>query len=250
MSWLAQTTHPTLTTAVSIASSFNKEPTEGCLDLAKGFYRYLQHVKDHALVRDPADKSGFEVYSDADWAGMFSVTGDPRSRSGTVIYNGGMPVMWGSQWQKCKGTQCNLEGLPVNSKKSTDTETEMDLIATASAESELYAMSDSLKAAIQITNMANEMGIATPDKISIHVDATAAIGFANGTSGQSRMKHLDLRSAWIQQVRDRSLAVFTKIDGLENKADFFTKLLPRVQFKEFEQCLMGKLPANQGSLEI
>jgi hypothetical protein len=64
------------------------------------------------------------------------------------------------------------------------------------------------------------------------------------------MKHLDLRSAWIQQVRDRSIAVFTKIDGLENKADFFTKLLPRVQFKEFEQCLMGKLPANQGSLEI
>jgi hypothetical protein len=249
MSWLAQTTHPTLTTAVSIASSFNKAPTEGCLDIAKSFYRYLQHAKDLALVRDPGNAAGMEMYSDADWAGLFSITGDPRSRTGTVIYNGGMPVMWGSQWQKCKGTQCNADGLPVHQGQDSTEVEDIDLIATASAESELYALSDSLKAGIQINNMAQELGISSSDKVHIYVDATAAIGFANGTSGQTRMKHLDLRQAWIQQVRDRSTAEFIKVDGTANKADFFTKLLSRVMFKEAEADLMAKLPAIQGSLD-
>ena len=97
--------------------------------------------------------------------------------------------------------------------------------------------------------MAQELGISIPGKIRIYADATAAIGFANGASGQSRMKHLDLRQAWIQQIRDRSIAEFIKVDGTDNKADFFTKLLSRVLFKEAESAMMAKLPANQGSLD-
>jgi hypothetical protein len=50
-------------------------------------------------------------------------------------------------------------------------------------------------------------------------------------------------------MRDRSTAEFIKVDGKENKADFFTKLLSMVMFKEAEAGLMATLPATQGSLD-
>ena len=128
--WLVQTTHPVLATAVSIAASFNKAPTSGCIDIVKGIYRYLKHAKRLCLTRDPSNEERLQVWSNADWAGLHSAIGDPRSRSGMIVCYGGMPIQWTSQWQKCRGTQCKGDGLP-HGKTSKYGET-IDLIATAS----------------------------------------------------------------------------------------------------------------------
>ena len=252
--WLVQTTHPVLATAVSIASSFNRQPTKGCIEMVKHIYRYLQHAKSLCLERDPAVMPELKVWSDADWAGLFQAIGDPRSRAGIIITYGGMPVWWMSQWQKCKGTTCKADGQPYSMGKAglieaeTDDDAGTDIIAMASAESEVHAMSDGLRWGLHVKHIGGEFGIPMPDVLQIYVDATAAIGFARGTSGTTRMKHLDLRAAWIQQLRDTSLADFVKVDGNMNEADFFTKLLPRIKFKEHEAKLMSKLPSDHGGL--
>ena len=51
----------------------------------------------------------------------------------------------------------------------------------------------------------------------------------------SRMKYIDLREAWVQQLRDRKLCEFDRVPGAKNVADFFTKVLDRVKFQEWEE---------------
>ena len=46
------------------------------------------------------------------------------------------------------------------------------------------------------------------------------------------MKHIDMRSGWIQELRDTSKCLVEKIVGEENLADSFTKLLPLGAFKD------------------
>ena len=75
-----------------------------------------------------------------------------------------------------------------------------------------------------------------PRPLIIYIDATAAIGFIENTGGGGRMKHLDIKDGWIQQLRDRDIADYWKIDGPINLADFFTKLNDRVvYYQQYEQ---------------
>ena len=39
------------------------------------------------------------------------------------------------------------------------------------------------------------------------------------------MKHIDVRSAWMQDLRYRGSINFVKVNGNDNPADFFTKIL-------------------------
>ena len=171
------------------------------------------------------------VSSDSDWAGLYSAIGDVRSRTGAEIKYNGMPVGWMSKFQKCKGT-------------SFDEEMTLDdyYISTASAEAELHAAADTLKLALHIHHVAKEMNLPVPQSIPLLVDATAAIGKIQGPRGSGKMKHIDLRDAWITQLRNRNIVDIIKVPGSDNGADFFTKLLSRVEFCRHESRLMTKLP--------
>jgi len=59
------------------------------------------------------------------------------------------------------------------------------------------------------------------------------------------MKHIDLRAAWMQLLRDRSICDVVKVDGTANPADFFTKLLGRKDFSTYEQQLMQNIAHDQ-----
>ena len=93
-------------------------------------------------------------------------------------------------------------------------------------------MSDGLRWGLHVRYIGEEFGIPMPTVLQIYVDATAAIGFARSTSSTTRVKHLDLRAAWIRQLKCTSLAGFIKVKGAVNQANFLTKLLPRIKFEE------------------
>ena len=71
-----------------------------------------------------------------------------------------------------------------------------------------------------------------PSKIPVMVDAAAALAFAENTLGVGRMKHLDLRAAWIQEMKTCGKIQLVKVDGGSNDADFFTKILPPGEFRD------------------
>ena len=63
----------------------------------------------------------------------------------------------------------------------------------------------------------------------------------------SKMKHIDVRMAWVKELRNRNLVTFERVPGTENLADFFTKLLLGVQFTKWEAAMMQKLPLAKGA---
>ena len=90
--------------------------------------------------------------------------------------------------------------------------------------------------------VANELGITVCNSLVLNVDANAAMGFIRNTGGRSRMKHIDIRAAWMQLVRNTVNYELKKVSGEANEADFFTKLFGSTQFSLAEQRMMAKLP--------
>lgn len=224
--WLVATTHPVLATSCSILAGYGSAPPVAAGALSTHFLRYMQHVKGHCLVRNPNPSiPGIINYSDSDWAGLYAYTGETRSRSGGLVLYNDMPVLWYSKHQKCKGT---------SHQEDLDT----FHIATASAEAELYAAADALKASLHLRYIGQELSIEMGAVVTLQVDATAAIGKIQGPRGGGKMKHIDLRQGWIKQLRDTSICHVEKVAGEENKADFFTKLLGRNNFRVIEGELM------------
>ena len=71
-----------------------------------------------------------------------------------------------------------------------------------------------------------------PNELELYVDAAAAIAFATNVGSKTRMKHLDIRLEWIQELRDSNLVEIIKVSTDEQRADPFTKILERVAFKK------------------
>ena len=55
------------------------------------------------------------------------------------------------------------------------------------------------------------------------------------------MKHIGIREAWVQQIRDKEKIEVLKIAGTKNPADFFTKLLTNTAFDQATAGLTCKL---------
>ena len=175
--------------------------------------------------------------SDSDWAGLYTAVGEVRSRSGTLIKYNGMPVGWLSRLQKCMGTSLQ----PDMEDTFADEDLDAYEIATSSAGAELHAAADSLKLGLHTHHVAKELNLPVSDTIIMKVDSTAAIGKIQGPRGSGKMKHLDLRDAWIQRLRNKKIVDIVKVLGTENGADFFTKLVSRADFCKEENLLMTKI---------
>jgi hypothetical protein len=198
--WLAQTTHPDIAVAASLLSKRCAKPTPTCAKAIKHLVRYLSGRRDHGLKFGPGDDTGLQVWCDSDHAGTYAVDGELRSRLGVAVTYNGMLIGWITKF--------------------------IDGVVCSSAEAELHGLSEGVKQAIHLRNVGAELGIPMGETISVMVDASAAKSFAEDTLGVGRMKHLDLRAAWIREMKDSKVVDFVKVDGKINLADFFTKILP------------------------
>ena len=86
--------------------------------------------------------------------------------------------------------------------------------------------------------IAEELGMSMPTPIGIHVDNAAAIAFSKGQVRRTKLKHIDVRQAWVQAMRDSNICVLHKVETSENLADFFTKILDVHRFTGLRDKLM------------
>ena len=86
----------------------------------------------------------------------------------------------------------------------------------------LRKLSEVIKLGLHYKYVAEEMGARSAGKLIAECDASAAIGFANNTSGRGRMKHTDLRQSWVRELHDRDEVDIAKVAGEENPTDFLT----------------------------
>ena len=141
------------------------------------------------------------------------------SRSGGLTTLGDYPVDWWSQKQKC--------------------------IATSSADAESRALGTGVSRGLELQYVADELGISTPTILNAYTDATAAIGFAKNNGGATRMRHIDVREGWVQQIRNRKNLNIHKILGADNPSDFFTKIMAKTEFARTSSKLNGTLQLKQ-----
>ena len=83
----------------------------------------------------------------------------------------------------------------------------------------------------------------------IGTDSTAAIGFTANVGKVGRMRHIDVRQAWVRQLRDRELITPIKVPGVENRADGFTKLLSKLLMIKWINSLGVRFTFGRGGHE-
>jgi hypothetical protein len=226
LNWITQLYCPNLAVCVSILGKRSAHPTHCGPAMIKQAVRWLAGNLDMCLKTDSQNTEGVKWYCDSDLAGLHAIDGETRSRQGILGTYNGMPFDWNSSWIKAT--------------------------CTSSGEAEVYALSECVKIALHFHWICDELKIPSPASIPIHCDAEAALGFYKNLGGatQSRLKHIDLRSQWVCDMRDsKDIVLVQHIAGVENPANFFTKVLGPTEFRRESADFMSTTDVPDSMME-
>jgi len=152
------------------------------------------------------------VYCDA----AFAPDATCRSTSGSVVFLQGMVL------QSCAKTQ--------------------SVIAKSSAESELLALNSGISEALFVQSLLIDvLGVFVP--ITAWTDSTACIGIA-GRLGVGRLKHVQVKHLWVQEVVQTRQVTIEKVDTNDNLADMLTKNLPPAKLEYLRAAVGMKMEEN------
>ena len=98
---------------------------------------------------------------------------------------------------------------------------------------EIYALSETARAAQLISWKCNEIGIDVSIPLCLQVDNMQSKSFQEGTCIHSRLRGIvDMRLAWVKELRDKPKIKVKWIAGDRNKADLLTKCFPNWIFQQ------------------
>ena len=156
-----------------------------------------------------------DMFCDADYAGDKETR---RSTSGMIVMMNGGPISWSSRLQK--------------------------LVALSSAESEIYAVADSVKEALHVKLMCEDCGLREPGvPMTVWEDNAAAIHLGHGLRGNNKQKHFAVRLRFLWEHIHCKNIEFAKIGTGDQLADALTKQLPGPAFIKFRNQI---LKSNKG----
>jgi len=208
--YLAVTTRPDITNAVSILARFNSNPGPTHWKAVKHLFRYLKGTMDLKLVYRPSDSTElFTSYSDADHGGAKD---SGRSTGSYLLKVGTGAVSWSSKLQ------------PV--------------VALSTTEAEYIAAVEAGKEMVWMRNILGEFGYSFTAPSTLYIDNQSAISVAKNPEHHGRMKHLDLRFYWLRDTVDSGIISPQHIATVDMPADILTKPLPRAKV-EVCRRLMG-----------
>ena len=197
---IAQVSRPDISFAVGVLSRHSATPGAAHMDAAINLVNYLYFTKDLYIQytrgergNDPAIfEKGSEVktieerlvaskpspspnspdfFVDADFAGDVNTR---RSTSGMITIMNGGPISWWSRLQK--------------------------LCAQSTAESEIYAVTESVKEAAHLKLMCEECGVRPPGvPVTIWEDNNACIQLGHGLRGVKSARHYELRLRFLNE---------------------------------------------------
>ena len=185
---------PDIAFAVKELCRAMSSPTTRDSDALKRLARYLLGRPRLIMHFGWQDTPGaLDVYTDSDWAGCVRTR---KSTSGGAVLRGRHVL---KTWS---GTQAT--------------------IALSSAEAELIALVKGAAEGLALRSLIADLG--EECALRVHVDSSAAIGICRRT-GVGKIRHLDTRLLWAQElVREKVIEVI-KVPGEQNPADLMTKHL-------------------------
>jgi len=210
--YLAVCTRPDIMFSVSRATRKNKNPTlEDWLNVKK-IFQYLKATENYGIKF--TKEKDLKIFVDADYAGDQTTR---KSTSGFLIMIGDSPTSWYSKLQNC--------------------------VATSTAESEYYSISDCAKHSMWYINVLNELNINIKYAI-INVDNNAAIYNCQNQSINTRSKHIDIKYHHIRDLIKKNKIKLKYIKSSENLADGFTKYLNNTMMDKFRNAILSNIEEN------
>ena len=159
------------------------------------FMRGIEEVAWEFRWQDDEDAAVLRAYADSDWAGCLR---SRKSTSGGVMALGKHALR---SWASTQGT-----------------------VATSSAEAELYSLAEAASRALGMQSALEEFGCSV--RVVVLTDSSAAKAFAS-TRGLGRMRHLEVKNLWVQDLVKEGRIKLEKVAGSENPADVLTKFQDR-----------------------
>ena len=180
---------------------------------AQHVIRYLKGTADLPLVisKERLGNGELSAWVDADWATCKTTR---RSVTGYVVCIGDVPVVWASSRQTS--------------------------VASSSCEAEYAAISDCVRRVVELRNFLTSIGRRATRPTVVRTDAQSAIDALHGPVIAQRLRHIDIRMHRTRQAIDDGDIEIVKVPTDINRADGFTKVLPRSKFEAFfHHQLMG-----------
>ena len=183
--WFAIATRPDILYAVNMVAQFQQNPTSRAWTAVKRIMRYLNTTKAIGITIDPKN-ADLVIFCDANHGD--AALGDRLSVSGGAYYLGGSLVHW----------ICRKQRMPAH-------------LAT---KSELIATSEAVREGIWLLRLGEIMGTKGP--IQVHVDNKVVINIANAKGLTRRVKHIEIRDAYIRILRECGVVKVSHIPSLQN----------------------------------
>ena len=150
----------------------------------------IDHPRCVSVYRWQEAPSTVDCYSDSDWGGDLVTR---RSTSGGVTLRGDHVLLSWSRTQQ--------------------------VVSLSSAEAELHGLCKAASEGLAAVNMARELY--TPMGLRLLTDSSAARGIVQ-RAGCGKVKHLDVKSLWLQVREANADLVTVKIPSLQNMSDLLT----------------------------
>ena len=250
LGWLAGTGRCDLRYGHSRIAQHMASPCRGAIEAARQMVLYCMKTRDWCLHQPNLANMVWRHYSDSDHAGNSEVGNRRRSQLGFVSMLGRVPICWGSKVSSvtfdCPAVKVADASLPSYSGAvRTPTGDPCchpnvgGLHADVSvAAAEIYAASVALSEILHLSYVHSEMGEEFDLPINIEVDNATAIAFSQGTARRSKLKHIDVRQQWVQELRDRQVCRLIKVSSEQNLSDIFTKILEPARFEYLRDLMM------------
>eukprot|EP00974_Lingulodinium_polyedra_P121539 11179382-Lingulodinium_polyedra.AAC.1 len=191
--------NPVIQYAAKEACRGMAKPTSGDFARVKKLVRFIVGivtVEWEYPWQEEWEALNLKVFTDSDWAGCLKTR---RSTSGGLAMVGRHPVKTWSATQS--------------------------VVATSSAEAELYSAAEGASRGLGVQTMLREMGVNAV--LLVSTDSSSAKAFAS-TRGLGRMRHLEVKDLWLQGLVKNGRVKLQKVRGDLNPADVMTKYLDRV----------------------
>ena len=222
--YLSTNTRCDIAFAVSQVARFSSKPKQSHAVAVKSIIRYLKRTRDQGMILRPTGQLDLDLYVDADFCGLFthedhSLSDSARSRTGYVILLSGFPLIWKSQLQSS--------------------------IACSTLEAEYTALSYSLKALLPIKRLLLEAvdRLELPPSVRTSVRARAfednqgAFYLATNNRITNRTRYFLNKWHWFWAHKDEF--EMHKVGTHDQRADYFTKALPRELFENNRLQVQG-----------
>ena len=131
-----------------------------------------------------------------------------------------------SDWAGCERTRRSTSGgcITVGQHPLRTWSSTQSVVATSSAEAELYGMSEGASRGLGLQSMMLELGI---EVLFLMTDSAVAKSFSS-TRGLGQMRHVEVKDLWLQELVQKGRLHMLKINGFVNVADALTKYHDRV----------------------